>query len=141
MIMMMVVRTMMTKSRPKKRNSGMSTIKTMIVSLSMAIILGFWGLFSRQNEPDMLADTGPADTQTLVVQPVSLSLAIDLPPLPTLIPPLDPTTMEQPAAIQTIQPQVLSTTKIFLGGAKPKSGGNSNSSGNSAAVTTTQSSK
>lgn len=133
------------KSRPRKRNSGMGAVKTLIVSLGFAMVIGFWGMFSRENSFSILADTTPKENATLFDQNTTRTLAIDLPPIPTLIPPLeiDTTASTQPVTLPVIQPQVQPNTKIILGVSKPKSGGGGSSSSSSspAAVTVTRSSR
>lgn len=118
----------------KKRKTGMSVVKTLIVSLSLASVLGFWGLFSQQDFPETSADTSSAVSNTLPFQPAFRAYGIDLPPMPTLIPQSDSTTVVQPATSPTTQFQAQTGTTIYLGGAKP-------SSGRPAAVTVTQSSR
>ena len=132
--------------RSRKRNSGMGAVKTLIVSLGLALVFGFWGMFSRQNELTLLAETVPNVPITLLDQTTVRTVAIDLPPLPTLIPPLemDPTNIIQPENVPVIRPQVQPNTTIFFNGSKPKSGGGSSSSSSSsapAAVTVTRSSQ
>ncbi len=129
------------KPRPKKRKSLMGTIKTLIVSIALASVLGFWSLFSRQSDPAVLA---AANGNTSLAQSVDRSLAADLPPMPTLIPPLDPSTIVQSVSAPVVQSQVRPGTTVMFGGSKPSSGGGGASVGSSAgagAVTVTQSSK
>ncbi len=136
----------MTQSKPRsrKRNSGMGAIKTLIVSLGLALIFGFWGLFARQTNPAEKVEALPTTTEILLDPDQTRAVMIELPPLPTLIPPLDPNTgvqtvQTEPAVV--IQPQVQPNTTIFLGGAKPNPGGGSNdSSFNPGSVTVTRSS-
>jgi len=119
----------------------MGAVKTLIVSLGLTLVIGFWGMFSRQNDFSVLAETAPAAAITLLDQTAPRTLAIDLPPMPTLIPPLDSTAIAQPVqpvTIPVIQPQVQPNTKIFIGGSKPITGGGSSSP---AAVTVTRSSQ
>ncbi|MBT3389602.1 MAG: hypothetical protein HN413_04250 [Chloroflexi bacterium] len=137
------------KKRPKKRRSLMGAIKTLIVSLSLASILGFWSLFSQQNDLGVLAST--TSNISLVQPSAEPALALDLPPMPTLIPPLDPSTIvQQPAAAPVVsQPELRPGSTVVLGGSKPSSGGgggggggaSAGSSAGAGAVTVTQSSQ
>jgi hypothetical protein len=134
------------KPRHRKRKSGMGAIKTLIISLGLALIIAFWGMFSQQNDFAALTETDPTGTTatiTLLDQTTFRTLAIDLPPMPTLIPPVevDTTTITEPATVQVTQPQVQTNTTVFLGGSKPhQSGGGSSTSSSPAAVTVTSSS-
>lgn len=111
--------------RPKRR-SQVGGVKGLIFSLSLVITLGLWSLLSKQLDlyapaasPAVLAASGslpPAQT--------SSGLALNLPPIPTLIPQAAAKGQTAAAAPQTGQqaqvpaaPQA--PVKIFLGGAQP----------------------
>jgi hypothetical protein len=135
--------------------------KRLVLILAVTSTLGFWVLFSNKARQDAanasvsndqsVADTPPADSQN--------QLVLDLPPMPTLIPTLDPSTLpgltvqtvpqQNNAAVSlpqpTLQPSV-PTGKILLGGAAPGSTVSqprkrSSSGGGGGAVTTTHSSR
>ncbi len=86
----------MTKPVKKKAatTTGAPDTKTLITSLAMAATIGGWALFA-SNETPPVATTATAQpttttmtTSNTVPQPVP---ALDLPPIPTIIPPPDRT--------------------------------------------------
>ncbi|HEX7973891.1 MAG TPA: hypothetical protein VF498_05745 [Anaerolineales bacterium] len=115
--------------RPKRR-SQVGGVKGLIFSLSLVITLGLWSLLSKQLDlyataasPAALAASGslpPAQT--------SSGLALNLPPIPTLIPQAAakgqtaaaaPQTGQQVAQQAQVPAAPQAPVKIFLGGAQP----------------------
>ncbi len=69
---------------PKKKDTiGVAEIKTLLFTGSMVAILGFWYIFSRQENNQNLNTSQGAISLPAQSPP---GLMLDLPPLPTLIP-------------------------------------------------------
>ncbi len=112
------------KPKASKRSKlDLGAVKWLIVTLSFAVTMLFWNLFSRQAYPDAIS-AAPLVTET-PTQPAPV-LMLDLPPIPTLIPPstetvnLDPLPRPTPGSVNSAQPAAQAPVKIFLGGAKPQ---------------------
>jgi hypothetical protein len=107
----------------KRGKLDLAAVKWLIVALSFAATMLFWNLFSRQTYPDAIS-AAPLITEA-PTQPVPV-LMLDLPPIPTLIPPstetanLDPLPSPTPGSVTLPQPAAQAPVKIFLGGAKPQ---------------------
>jgi hypothetical protein len=109
----------------KRGKLDLAAVKWLIVTLSFAATMLFWNLFSRQAYPDAIS-AAPLVTET-PTQPAPV-LMLDLPPIPTLIPPytdtetvnLDPLPSPTPGSVNSSQPAPQAPVKIFLGGAKPQ---------------------
>jgi hypothetical protein len=113
------------------RKLDMQGARRLIFILAASTTLGFWAVFSNKVNLDQSAAAGSKDQASGDTPRVQTGnrLVLDLPPMPTLIPPLDPSTVSlqlPPVASQNSvnlsQPGLPMTGKIFLGGAKPKSG-------------------
>jgi hypothetical protein len=105
-------------------------LRWLILMLAVTCALAYWALFSNKfGKNDFAAVSGngqlPDD-----IQPVETGaqLVIDLPPMPTLIPTLDPASVEHEQAMGAVQSSdpvsvpgtsVQPPVKIFLGGSKP----------------------
>ena len=105
--------------------------RRLIFMLAASTTLGFWAVFSNKINLDQSTAAGSKDQASGNTLPVQAGnqLVLDLPPMPTLIPPLDPSTVSlqlPPVTSQNpvnlSQPGLPVTGKIFLGGAKPKAG-------------------
>ncbi len=124
----------------KRGKLDLAAVKWLIITLSFAATMLFWNLFSRQTYPDAIS-AAPFVTET-APQPAPV-LMLDLPPIPTLIPPstetvnLDPIPSPTPGSVSAPQPAAQAPVKIFLGGAKPQA----KKSSAPAPVTKTRSSK
>lgn len=111
------------QSNPKKRRlSGTTEVKLLIVTLSMTISISLWTLFSKQPLPN--ASNPPADNAPAPSEP-SAGMVISLPPLPTLVPSSLAASGDLPQPAQQVtnlpaQPVLQAPTKILLGGAKPQ---------------------
>jgi hypothetical protein len=122
----------------------------MVLTLSVASTLGFWAVFSRLNY-DPFAAAGGANQSSGNVPPMKAEteLVLDLPPLPTLIPPLDPSSLASLSVPPVLFPNSVNlsksfdplTGKIYLGGSKPGSGVLAPGARHSAPITSTGSSK
>jgi hypothetical protein len=118
-------------------------VKRLVFILAVSSTLSFWALFSNKMNVDLSAAAGSKVQALGAVPPAQAEnqFVLDLPPMPTLIPPLDPSkaslelppiTVQNPVGFS--RPSVPMTGKIFLGGEKPKLGV-------SAPITTTRSSR
>ncbi|MEJ2354151.1 MAG: hypothetical protein P8Y03_30620 [Anaerolineales bacterium] len=120
----------MNKKSPSRhpRRFALKDLKWLILTLAVTCALVYWALFSNKIGEKGLATASGNDQVPGSVPPVETEaqMVIDLPPLPTLIPTLDPSLAEQlvqPVPSQNsvsdsatpVQPPV----KIFIGGAKP----------------------
>ena len=107
-------------SARKGHPNALNEIKLLIFTISIAVVLGFWNIFSRQG-----AQVAQAAVQRVVLssQPPQI-LVLDLPPLPTLVPPIESSTASKMAAqpaTALVQPPVQQpAVKILMGGAKPR---------------------
>jgi hypothetical protein len=127
--------------RKNKRAVGVADIKALLFSGSMVAILGFWNMFARQDASKNL-DT----RQGAVLLPAQSppGLVLDLPPLPTLLPPLDTdqgqngtdndVPVQELRSVDAPTPVPRSSNPIII------SGGSRNS-GKGSSVTTTSSSR
>ena len=120
----------MKKRSPSRhpRRFDLKNLKWLILTLAVTSALVYWALFSNK-----LGDRGAATASGNDQVPESLppvqteaQMLIELPPLPTLIPTLEPSLAEQ--AMQPVPSQnsasgpataIQPPVKIFVGGAKP----------------------
>jgi hypothetical protein len=129
-------------AHPKGRSLSLTEVKVLFLSLAVTGTLGIWTLLARQaDQAAATTNANPDPTGTVPPTP-DQSLVLDLPPLPTLVPPAPDTatfslaaqapaaamvSQQQPAA-PTVQapvvqaPAVQAPVKILLGGSKPSSG-------------------
>jgi hypothetical protein len=114
------------RSKPKKRN--FFDVKWMILSGALASTLGFWGIYSRlDNQAAITAAGADASKSPNPSSEASNTLVLDLPPMPTLIPPSLAVSqplgqpLARPAAVQVALPAAVlqAPTKILLGGVRP----------------------
>jgi len=104
------------------RNTKLGEIKAVITALAITLTLALWNLFSRPKEPVAATDVLVTNTAMVTEAPVAV---LDLPPLPTLIPPLSENAMgiliTQAGSGQQELPQsiVPPSGKILLGGSQP----------------------
>jgi hypothetical protein len=97
-------------------------VKLLIAAISIASVMGFWTIFSKQ-----LVRDANNTTQTVLpeIQPTQ-GMVLDLPPIPTLIPNLEAQTstgipqVQNPASANAPTIPNQPTTKILLGGARPQ---------------------
>lgn len=106
----------------KRRLSGTTEVKLLIVTLSMTISIGLWTLFSKQPLPS--ASNPPADNAPAPSEP-SADTVISLSPIPTLVPSSLAISGSFPQPAQQVtnlpaQPVMQAPAKIFLGGSKPQ---------------------
>jgi hypothetical protein len=112
----------------KKTNSkvthryNLREVKMMIAASACVLILGFWTVLARQSVKEA---SQTSQVVTPEIQPTQ-SILLNLPPMPTLIPPLNtPSTVAVPI-INNPPPenvQIVSNppaAKILLGGARPQ---------------------
>ena len=137
-------------THPKGRSLSLTEVKVLFLSLAVTGTLGIWSLLARQaDQAAATANANPDPTGTLPPTPdqSSNTLVLDLPPLPTLVPPAPDTASfsmpgQAPAAAMVSQqgqaapavqapvvqtpvvqaPAVQAPVKILLGGSKPSSG-------------------
>jgi hypothetical protein len=121
----------------------------MVLTLSVASTLGFWAVFSKVSY-DPSAAAGSAGQSSGDVPPTraETEFVLDLQPLPTLIPPLDPSLANLsnppvlfPNSVNLSQPSTPLTGKIYLGGSKPSFGALAPAARPFAPITSTGSSK
>jgi hypothetical protein len=133
----------MDKKTPGQKAGKLDTTnaKRAVLALAVTSTLGFWAIFARVNR-DPAVDTGnnvQASNNVPPLQVEETQPTLNLPPMPTLIPPLTTTVTSLGSPVVQIQPQpilvtqplkplVLKPSKIFLGGknkdgAKPGRGG------------------
>lgn len=120
----------MNKKSPSRHphRFDLKDLKWLILTLAVTCALAYWALFSNKIGEKGLATASSNDQVPGSVPPVETEaqMVIDLPPMPTLIPTLDPSSAEQgmqpvlsqnPVSVPatSVQPPV----KIFVGGAKP----------------------
>jgi hypothetical protein len=127
--------------RKNKRAVGVADIKALLFTGSMVAILGFWNMFARQDADKYLESSQGA--VFLPAQPPP-GLALGLPPLPTLLPPLDSEQgqdgtdndipVQELRSVDAPTPVPHSSNPIIIGG-----GGKGGGKGSS--VTTTSSSR
>jgi hypothetical protein len=121
------MKTTMTKTTgtPNHGKLDTSSARRIVFTLAVTSSLGFWALFSRLNGATASGTSEVSDTNT-TLPPVQVDqqVSFDLPPMPTLIPPIDPSQVTVSAAPLTNQPPVNvaavpGSGKVFLGGSKP----------------------
>jgi len=106
----------------KGRQSHLGEVKTVIAAVAITGTLALWNLFSKPAPLEVPTETTQSE---VVVTPEAPVAMLDLPPMPTLIPPLPDSPMVitpiQPASdAQTVsQLPALPTGKILLGGSQP----------------------
>jgi hypothetical protein len=108
-----------TPNRGRKTNLG--EIKMFITAAAITATLVLWNLFSRPVIPEALSATVEPDVPLVTDESVVM---LDLPPMPTLIPPLPDSPLEvtlvNPSTSTVILAQnPVPTGKILLGGSKP----------------------
>lgn len=115
---------MLNKPSSKKRGRpALWEIRLMITALAVAATLGFWNLFSKQMLLSQMVEVQPI-IPTPVEQP--LDIALELPPIPTLIPsmPSQDILASGPAASLQVAAQPVQSfqagAKILLGGSAPQ---------------------
>jgi hypothetical protein len=122
------------KMTTKTRKVRTGEIKVLIAAAGLAGTLGFWNFFSRDlvKEAVFSSVQKAVPTEQALAQslPQPMQAALELPPLPTLVPPLPDISgvPEQPVAARIVslptpppQPQVQTQpSRIFLGGSKPQ---------------------
>jgi len=121
----------------------------MVLTLSVASTLGFWAVFSKVNyDPSAAAGSAGQSSGDVPPTQAETELVLDLPPLPTLIPPIDSSleSLSVPPilfsnSVNLSQPPTLLTGKIYLGGSKPRFGALAPAARPSAPITSTGSSK
>jgi hypothetical protein len=115
----------MHSNKPKKFDT--QGARQAVFVLAVASTLGFWVYFSKTAQ-DQSANAVNNDQVSGTAPPEQTDnqIVIDLPPMPTLVPPLDPSTVNlapppTPAQNQVVvpQPSISTSGKIFLGGSKP----------------------
>jgi hypothetical protein len=123
-------------NKPKKFDT--QGARQAVFVLAVTSTLGFWAIFSNQSANAV--NNAPA-SGTVPPTQADNQIVIDLPPLPTLIPPLDTSNASlaaPPVATQNQvsipQPSIPPSGKILMGGSKPSAPRNQT-------VTTTRSSK
>ena len=104
------------KGRPKK----LGEVKALIAALAITGTLAFWNLFSKP--ADIGVSTAAAEAEIALTTDIPVT-ELELPPLPTLIPPLPESAlvipMDQTSSQSISQPVVQTTGKILLGSAQP----------------------
>jgi len=135
----------------KNRKKNFRDVKWLLLSGALVFTLGFWGIFTKLDHKT-LASAAPVDpTQTPDNgSETSNTQVLQLPPMPTLIPPADNSVVaaSNPAPVIAAPPTVMVSSpvrpkapvKILLGGSKPHKGG-SGGSGAPAPITSTSSSR
>jgi len=119
-------------AKPSKKN--FLDIKWLLLSGALVSTLGFWGIFTRLDNKALAnaAPTDPSQTPDAGSEP-SNTQVLQLPPMPTLIPPTAVTiaaasnpaaALAAPAPVQ-VNSRVApgAPVKILLGGSKPSKGG------------------
>ena len=120
----------MKKRSPSRhpRRFDLKNLKWLILTLAVTSALVYWALFSNKLGDRGVVTAGGNDQVPESLPPVQTEaqMLIELPPLPTLIPTLDPSLAEQ--VMQPVPSQnsasgpataVQPPLKIFVGGAKP----------------------
>jgi hypothetical protein len=154
--MSMNMKAAMTKS---KRKRNYLDVKWLLLSGALVATLGLWGVFTRlEIQPTASAASAQPPQAPDPTAESSHTITLDLPPMPTLIPPA-PVSASALAAVQPAEMLAAPTpvpvnlpvapkapVKIYLGGSKPSKirgggGGGASTAANSVPVTTTQSSR
>jgi hypothetical protein len=113
----------------KKRGPRTGEAKILIGALAVTSALGFWNLFARQAAAD-LATAGQSQnntaSETASPEASTNQIVLNLPPMPTLVPELQSTTLTlqpmptAPAVVSVAANTVVQQpTKILLGGSQP----------------------
>ena len=78
----------------RARTFGIQDVKRLILVLSLSSTLGFWALFSNKFNLNSSQAASGNEVATGSVPPIQTEdlLVLDLPPIPTLIPPTNPST-------------------------------------------------
>ena len=108
--------------------------KRLVLALAVSSTLGFWAYFSKINS-DQSASTKAETSGMVPAMQTSNQVFLNLPPMPTLIPPLGATNLtvagQSPSLTPTpAVPPVLTAPKpgkVFMGGDKVSTGGSKNS--------------
>lgn len=111
-------------NKPKKFDT--QGARQAVFVLAVTSTLGFWVYFSKTAQ-DQSANAVNNDQVSGTAPPEQTDnqIVIELPPLPTLVPPLDPSTVNLAPPPTLAQNQVtvpqpsISTGKILMGGSKP----------------------
>jgi len=115
----------MRNNKPKKFDT--QGARQAVFVLAVTSTLGFWVYFSKTAQ-DQSANAASSDQVSGTVPPEQTDnqIVIELPPMPTLAPPLDPSTVDPappPAPPQNQvavpQPSISTSGKILMGGSKP----------------------
>jgi hypothetical protein len=133
-------------NRPHKFDTNGA--RWVVLTLSVASTLGFWAVFSRDRDSSAAAGGIGQSTGDVPPSQAETELVLDLPPLPTLIPPLDPSLASASVppvvfqnSVSLTQPPTPLTGKIYLGGSKPGLGLSAPIARRPAPITSTGSSK
>jgi hypothetical protein len=134
---------MINKNTPNRaKKLDLHGARQLIFILAASSTLGFWAIVSKVDHTQALqASETPQAAGATPPQQTGNQIVLDLPPLPTLMPTLDPSATGQDVVSVPLQnpvtvskPSVPSSGKILMGGAKPSRSSN-------APVTSTGSSK
>lgn len=114
----------MHSNKPKKFDT--KGTRQAVFVLAVTSTLGFWVYFSKAAQ-DQSANAVNNDQVSGTAPPEQTDnqIVIQLPPMPTLVPPLDPSTIylapppDPPQNQVTVPQPSISTGKILMGGSKP----------------------
>jgi hypothetical protein len=131
-----------TKTIVSAKKVDVRSAKRLIFIMAISSTLGFWVVASKASQiSTALTKEAPQAAGGEPPMQLENQFVLELPPLPTLVPALESSTVisnSSPATTQSnvtaVKPSLSLTGKIFMGGAKPSSGG-------SVTITTTGSSK
>jgi len=104
------------------RPSKFGETKAVITAVAITLTLALWNLFSRPKEPVLSIEV--LETEAIMVTEAPVAM-LDLPPLPTLIPPLpegaiDISIAQTGSGMQGVSQAVIPPSgKILLGGTRP----------------------
>jgi len=103
------------------RKSNLSEIKMVITAGAITATLVLWNLFSRPVIPEVLSAATEPEIPWVTDEPVAM---LELPPMPTLIPPLtdsplDVTLVNPSTSTVNLAQNTAPAGKILLGGSKP----------------------
>lgn len=87
----------------RARTFGIQDVKQLIFTLAISSTLGFWTLFSNQFNSNQSAAAVGNNVSTGSVPPLQTEdqLVLNLPPIPTLIPPTEPSAVTSTPASST----------------------------------------
>jgi hypothetical protein len=118
-------------TRPIGKKVDTHGAKRLIFILAVSSTLGFWVVVSKVSQiSSALVKDAPQSAGAVPPLQIENQLILNLPPLPTLVPTLEsnaarmsqgPATVQNPVSV--VKPILPITGKIFMGGAKPSSGG------------------